>query len=128
MNKVKIDHPDRDKTFVSGAFSDGLIVGDLLFVSGQGPVDFRTSTFVQGTIEEETQLTLHNIKSIIEKASLTMDNIVKCTVHLADIADFNAFNMVYSEYFPGIKPARTTVQSVLMEGIKVEIDCIAKVK
>lgn len=128
MNKVKIDHPHRDEKFVSGAFSDGLKVGELLFVSGQGPVDFKTSSFVLGTIEEETRLTLDNIKAIVENAGGTMDDILKCTVHLKDIADFQAFNKVYSEYFTGVKPARTTVQSVLVEGIKVEIDCIAKAK
>ncbi|WP_407429240.1 RidA family protein [Arcticibacter sp.] len=126
MTKVKIDHPNRDENFVSGAFSDGLKAGELLFVSGQGPVDFKTSTFVLGTIEEETRLTLNNIKAIIENAGGTMDSVVKCTVHLKDIADFDAFNKVYSEYFSGVKPARTTVQSVLVEGIKVEIDCIAR--
>jgi 2-iminobutanoate/2-iminopropanoate deaminase len=55
-----------------------------------------------------------------------MENIVKCTVHLADINEFDRYNKVYATYFPGIKPARTTVQSVLAEGIRVEIDCIVK--
>ena len=55
-----------------------------------------------------------------------MDRIVKCTVHLADISEFDRYNRVYASYFPGIKPARTTVQSVLAEGLKVEIDCIVK--
>ena len=56
-----------------------------------------------------------------------MENVVKCTVHLSDINDFDRFNKIYEQYFPGIKPARTTVQSVLGQGIKVEIDCIAKI-
>jgi 2-iminobutanoate/2-iminopropanoate deaminase len=55
-----------------------------------------------------------------------MDQVVKSTVHLSDINDFGSFNKIYATYFPGIKPARTTVQSVLAEGIKVEIDCIVK--
>ncbi|MNY68029.1 Enamine/imine deaminase [compost metagenome] len=55
-----------------------------------------------------------------------MDDVVKTTVHLADIDDFDRYNETYSQYFQGIKPARTTVQSVLAEGIKVEIDCIVK--
>ena len=80
-----------------------------------------------GTIEEETRRTLENIKSILEAANFSMENVVKCTVHLSDINDFDRFNKIYEQYFPGIKPARTTVQSVLGQGIKVEIDCIAKI-
>lgn len=127
MNKTKINHPERDAAFVTGAYSDGVLIDGLLFISGQAPVDFKTSKFVLGTIEEETRRTLENIKSILEAAGATMENVVKCTVHLSDIKEFNRYNEVYATYFPGIKPARTTVQSVLAEGIKVEIDCIAVV-
>ena len=69
---------------------------------------------------------MQNIKAIIEAAGGTMEQIVKCTVHLKDINEFDRYNQIYAQYFSGIKPARTTVQSVLAEGIKVEIDCIAK--
>ena len=126
MNKTKINHPER-AAFVTGAYSDGVLIDGLLFISGQAPVDFQTSKFILGTIEEETRRTLENIKSILEAAGATMDNVVKCTVHLRDIKEFDRYNEVYATYFPGIKPARTTVQSVLAEGIKVEIDCIAVV-
>ena len=125
MEKIHIKHPERSQEFITGAYSDGVQLGDFLFVSGQASVDFKSSTFVLGTIEEETHRTLSNIKSIIEAAGGTMENIVKCTVHLSDINDFNKYNAVYSTYFNGIKPARTTVQSVLAEGIKIEIDAIA---
>lgn len=128
MEKRKVIHPDRDPEFITGAYSDAVQVGELLFVSGQAAVDFKTSKFVLGTIQEETRLTLDNIKAIVEAAGGSMDTIVKCTVHLAEIADFDVFNTVYGTYFSGIKPARTTVQSVLAEGIKVEIDCIATLK
>lgn len=124
MNKIV--HPNRDLNFHTGAYSDGIVVDGFLFVSGQAAVDFKTSKFVLGTIEEETNLTLQNIKAIVEAAGGSMSNVVKCTVHLADINEFDRYNKVYSEYFPNIKPARTTVQSVLAEGIKVEIDCIVK--
>ena len=127
MNKTKINHPERDAAFVTGAYSDGVLIDGLLFISGQAPVDFKTSKFVLGTIEEETRRTLENIKSILEVAGATMEDVVKCTVHLSDIKEFARYNEVYATYFPGIKPARTTVQSVLAEGIKVEIDCIAVV-
>lgn len=122
----KIVHPDRDPGFATGAYSDGVLVDGFLFVSGQASVDFKTSQFVLGTIEEETARTLDNIAAIIRAAGGTMENVVKCTAHLADINDFDRYNAVYASYFPGIKPARTTVQSVLAENIKVEIDCIVK--
>nr|MBI1232426.1 RidA family protein [Cytophagales bacterium] len=122
----KIIHPKRDANFVTGAYSDAVLVDGFLFVSGQAAVDFETSRFVLGTIEEETRRTLDNIKAIVEEAGATMDHVVKCTVHLADIAEFDRYNQVYATYFTQIKPARTTVQSVLAEGIKVEIDCIVK--
>ena len=126
MSKVKIVHPDRDPDFVTGAYSDGVMVNGFLFVSGQACVDFKTSAFVLGTIEEETIRTLDNIKSIIESAGASMDDVVKCTVHLSDIKNFDRYNKIYATYFTGIKPARTTVQSVLAENIKVEIDAIVK--
>lgn len=122
----KIVHPDRDASFVTGAYSDGVIVDGFLFVSGQASVDFKTSEFALGTIEEETRRTLDNIKAVVEAAGSSMENVVKCTVYLADIDDFAAFNEVYAGYFTGVRPARTTVQSGLAKGIKVEIDCIAK--
>jgi 2-iminobutanoate/2-iminopropanoate deaminase len=126
MQKIKIDHPVRDGEFNTGAYSDGVISGGFLFVSGQASVDFKTSAFIPGSIEEETHRTLQNIKAIVEQAGASMDQVVKCTAHLQDIADFNRYNEVYAIYFPGIKPARTTVQSVLGEGMKVEIDCIVQ--
>ncbi len=126
MKKKKIDHPDRHPGFVTGAYSDGVIAGNLLFVSGQASVDFKTSKFMLGTVEEETHRTLQNIKAIVERAGASMDDVVKCTVHLSDISEFDRYNEVYSQYFSGIRPARTTVQSVLAEGIRVEIDCIVQ--
>lgn len=125
MEKIKINHPDRDRSFVTGAYSDGVVINNFLFVSGQASVDFKTSKFVLGSIEEETLNTMRNLKEIIETAGGSMNDVVKCTVHLSDINDFDRFNEIYATFFSGTKPARTTVQSVLGEGIKVEIDCIA---
>ncbi|MBL7734220.1 MAG: RidA family protein [Chitinophagaceae bacterium] len=123
-----ITHPDRSKNFVTGAYSDGRIANGFLYVSGQASVDFKTSKFVLGAIEEETHRTMDNLKAIIESAGGSMEQVVKCTVHLADINDFDRYNKVYAGYFPEIKPARTTVQSVLAEGIKIEIDCIVEIE
>ncbi len=124
MAKQNIRHPDREAGFVTGAYSDGIVANGFLFISGQAAVDFKTSKFILGTIEEETRRTLENIKAIAEAAGASMEDVVKSTVHLADINEFDRYNVVYAEYFPGVKPARTTVQSVLAEGLKVEIDCI----
>ncbi len=124
--KTKIDHPQRNPAFVTGAYSDAVVANGFVFVSGQASVDFKSSTFILGTIEEETRMTLDNIKAILTTSGSSMKDVVKCTVHLKDINEFERYNAVYAEYFPGIKPSRTTVQSVLAEGIRVEIDCIAK--
>ena len=126
MEKTRITHPDRKEDFVTGAYSDGVVVGDLMFVSGQTPVDFSTSTVMLGTIEEETARTLNNIKAILERGGASLENVVKVTVHLASSSDFQRFNAEYAKFFTGVRPARTTVESGLQHGIKVEIDVIAK--
>src|SRR5690606_8429359 len=115
MIKRKIVHPDRDPDFATGAYSDGIGVGGFLFISGQASVDFKSSKFMLGSIEDETKLTMDNIASIVNQAGATMEDVVKSTVHLADISEFERFNAVYASYFRGVKPARTTVQSVLAE-------------
>ena len=126
MAKVEIKHPD--KTASTGAYSAGVAVDGWLYISGQGPLDLTTGTVVEGTIAEQTRLTLEHIGKILEAAGCTFDDVVKCTCHLRDINDFDAFNQVYSEFFTGVRPARTTVQSVLWSTIKVEIDAIAKLR
>ncbi len=126
MNKIEIKHPD--KTVVTGAYSAGVLIDGWLFISGQGPVDMATGEVVHGTIEEETIHTLTHIRKIVEAAGGTMNDIVKCTVHLADINKFDRYNKIYASFFSGVLPARTTVQSVLCDGIKVEIDAIARIK
>ena len=126
MDKREVKHPDRAAS--TGAYSDGVILDGWLYVSGQGPLDLRTGKVVSGDIAAETRLTMSNIGRILEAAGCSFDDVVKCTCHLADIRDFDAFNGVYAEFFRGIRPARTTVQSVLGGGIKVEIDAIARVR
>ena len=123
---MEIKHPD--KTANTGAYSAGILVDGWLFISGQGPLDLASGEVKKGTIEEETLLTLSHIKKIVEAAGGTLSDIVKCTVHLSDIQDFDRYNAAYASFFPGIKPARTTVQSVLSDGIKIEIDAIGYLK
>jgi len=125
MDKVEIKHPD--KLVNTGAYSSGILADGWLFISGQGPLNLVTGEVIHGTIEEETLLTLSHIKKITEAAGGTIEDIVKCTVHLSDINDFEKYNAAYASFFTGIKPARTTVQSVLFGGIKIEIDAMAKI-
>lgn len=102
-----------------------------VYVSGQGPVNLATGGVVRGTIEEETTLTLEHVEKVLMAAGATMDNIVKCTVHLLDIDDFDCFNTAYRQFFDarGVTalPTRTTVQSGLFDNIEVEIDAVALV-
>jgi 2-iminobutanoate/2-iminopropanoate deaminase len=99
-----------------------------LFVSGRGPLKTKTGQGVSGTIEEETKLSLVRPGAILKAAGRSFDDVVKCTCHLADIGDFDRLNATYAAFFPGIRPARTTVQSGLGGGIMVEIDAIARMK
>lgn len=125
MKKIEIKHPD--KSVSTGAYSAGVLVDGWLYVSGQGPVDLATGDVVVGTIEEETLHTLSHVKKIVEAAGGNINDIVKCTVHLADINDFDRYDAAYKSFFNEMKPARTTVQSVLSDGIKIEIDVIARI-
>ncbi|HJR79030.1 MAG TPA: Rid family detoxifying hydrolase [Anaerolineales bacterium] len=107
-----------------GAYSQGLRVGDFVFVSGQGPLDPETGQIVGTTIEEQTARVLENIKAILAAGGATMADVVKVSAHLSDLELFDRYNKVYSTYFPDPKPTRTTVGSQL-KGILVEIDAIA---
>ena len=124
MPKTEIKHPEKQVS--TGAYSAGLLIDGWLYVAGQGSLDYRTGEVLHGTIEEETRLTLKHVGQILEAAGMGYSDVVKCTCHLADIAEFDRFNAVYKEFFTGILPARTTVQSVLGGGMKVEIDAIAR--
>jgi 2-iminobutanoate/2-iminopropanoate deaminase len=126
MSKREIKHPDKEKS--TGAYSSAVEIEGWVYVSGQGPVDPKTAQPVRGSIEEETLFTLNQIKRILEAAGCTLNDVVKCTVHLDDIDEFDRYNSVYKEFFKGVSilPARTTVQSVLWNDIKVEIDVVAR--
>ncbi|MBP7142402.1 MAG: RidA family protein [Opitutaceae bacterium] len=124
--KREIKHPEKSAS--TGAYSAAIEIDGWLFVSGQGPLDMDSGLVCHGTIEEETRLTMQHIEKILAAAGCTFPDVVRCGCHLADIRDFDRFNRTYAEFFPvGPLPARTTVQSGLGDGIKVEIDCIARV-
>ena len=109
-----------------GAYSQGLRVGDFIFVSGQGPLNPATGKIVGETIEEQTARVLENIKAILTAGGAAMGDVVKVSAHLSDLGLFDRYNKVYATYFPDPKPTRTTVGSQLL-GILVEIDAIAYV-
>lgn len=125
MSKREIKHPDKHVT--TGAYSAGVEIAGWVWISGQGPLDLTTGEVQHGSIEDETRLTLSHVRQILKEAGCTLNDIVKCTVHLQDIADFERFNAAYREFFRDVHPlpARTTVQSVLWGGIKIEIDAVA---
>ena len=108
----------------AGPYSQGLVTDTLVFVAGQGPLDPASGRVPEG-IAAQTHQVLRNIRGILEAGGATMADVLKVTVHLADLADFGAFNDVYREYFPTPYPVRTTVGSQL-PGILVEIDVIAQ--
>jgi len=109
-----------------GPYSQAIRVNNLVFVSGQLPIDPETGAFPSDDIKDQTRQSLENIKAILEAAGYEMSQIVKTTVLLADIADFAAMNEVYAEYFSDPCPARAAFQvAALPKGAKVEIEAIA---
>ena len=112
----------------AGAYSQAVRFGDLLVTAGQGPFDPHTGEIVGLDIKEQTAASLRNIECVLAAGGADMGDVVKVTVHLADLNDFPAFDEAYREFFPGDRlPARTTVQSGL-PGIKIEVDVTAVVQ
>lgn len=108
-----------------GPYSAGMAFGNLLFLSGQTPVDPATGLLVPGDIREQTAQCARNLGAVLEAAGSGFDRVLKTTCFLADMADFAAFNQVYAEYFIS-KPARSTVAvKALPKGALVEIELIA---
>ena len=106
----------------------GMVKGKVLDGASK-PLDKATNTYgtvVPGTIEEQTALTLRHIEKILNAGGGTFDDVVKSTVHLADINEFARYNAEYAKFFTGVRPARTTVQSGLWGGMKIEIDVVAR--
>jgi 2-iminobutanoate/2-iminopropanoate deaminase len=106
-----------------GAYSQAIRAGDFIFVAGTVPKHPQTGE-VAATIEEQTAQVMENIKAILEAGGATLDDVVKPTVHLSDLALFERYNKVYASYFNDPKPVRTTVGSQL-NNIMVEIDVVA---
>jgi len=109
-----------------GPYSHAVAVGNLLFVSGQGPVALDGSGLRKGTIEDEARLTLSNLKAILEDAGSGLEHVVKVNVYLANMDHFAAFNEVYKTFFRSDYPARTCIQAGRLPfDIQVEIEAMA---
>ena len=112
-----------------GPYSQAIQVGNLVYTSGQIPIDPSTGAFVEGGIKEQTRQSLTNVKAILEEAGLSMSNVVKTTVFMADMNDFADMNAVYAEFFSEPYPARSAVAvKTLPKGALVEIEVIAEGK
>ena len=111
-----------------GPYSQAIQVGNLVYTSGQIPINPVTGVFVEGGIKEQMRQSLQNVKAILEEAGLTMSNVVKTTVFMADMNDFADMNAVYAEFFAEPYPARSAVAvKTLPKGALVEIEVVAEV-
>lgn len=111
-----------------GPYSQAIQVGNIIYTSGQIPIDPATGSFVEGGIKEQTRQSLLNVKAILEEAGLTMGNVVKTTVFMANMNDFADMNAVYAEFFAEPYPARSAVAvKTLPKGALVEIEVVAGV-
>ncbi len=111
-----------------GPYSQAIKANNMVFCSGQIPIDIKTGEFVSEDIAEQTEQVLRNLSAVLEAAGASLENVVKTTVFLADMNDFAQMNEVYGKFFGDNKPARATVEAArLPKDAKVEIECIAVV-
>jgi 2-iminobutanoate/2-iminopropanoate deaminase len=112
---------------VGGApYSQAIVTGDLVFASGQVPIDPSTGSLVEGGVSEQTEQVLRNLQAVLEAAGSGLGSAVKTTVFLTDLASFGAMNEVYARHFTPPYPARSTIEiSALPAGASVEIECTA---
>ena len=124
MSKKAINTEKAPKAI--GPYSQAIQVGNLIYTSGQLPINPTTGAFPEGGIKEQTRQSLSNIQAILEEAGLTMSNVVKTTVFLADMNDFADMNAVYADFFTQPYPARSAVAvKTLPKNALVEIEVVA---
>ena len=122
----QVIHTDKAPAAI-GPYSQAIQIGDLLFVSGQVPIDPSTGAMVEGDIKAQAQQSLNNLKAILNAAGTNMGAVVKTTVFLQDMNDFAAMNEVYAQFFQEPYPARSAVQVArLPKDVLVEIEAIAQ--
>ncbi|MEW5842424.1 MAG: RidA family protein [Bacteroidota bacterium] len=109
-----------------GPYSQAVVVGNLVFLSGQIPLDPVTMKIIGEDIETQTRQVFKNIRAVLKAENLTLNNVVKCTVFIKNLDDFARMNTVYAEEFGRHKPARSTVQVArLPKDVLIEIECVA---
>lgn len=114
-------------TTVVGPYSPAVEAGDLIYFSGQIPIDSATGKIIDGDIKDQTVQCLNNLSKVLDAAGVTSDDVVKTTVYLTNMNDYAAVNEVYGKYFNAPYPARTAIAvAALPLGSKVEIEVIAK--
>jgi len=124
--KVPVSSPGAPEAI--GPYSQAVRAGDLLFLSGQIPLDPATGVVVAGSTADQTRQVCENLGAILRAAGASFADVVKTTVYLSDLSDFAAMNEVYGSYFPPPAPARATIQAArLPRDVRVEIDAIAVV-
>jgi endoribonuclease L-PSP, putative len=116
-------------TSVTATLSPGIRIGDFIYVSGQLPRNMPGTRQLDSTIQEQTRTALENVKAVVEAGGSTMANVVKCTVFLTDVKEFQAMNSVYSTFWPKDPPARSTVvvAALVRADAKLEVECIAAI-
>lgn len=122
MTKSKVDTPSAPKP--RGAYSAAIRAGDFVYVAGQSARDLDLNV-VGDSIEEQTRLTLKNVEAALRDAGGDLGDVVKATVHLADLSNFRRYDAIYAEMVPEPRPVRTTVGSVLAPEVMIEIDVVA---
>ena len=126
MNREAIQTDKAPKAI--GPYAQAIKVNGFIYTAGQIPIDPKTGNFVEGGINEQTRQVLENLKAVLAAAGSSLDQVVKATVFLKNMADFPAMNEIYGEYFGSAKPARSTVAvAELPRGALVEIDLVALV-
>jgi len=111
---------------LGGPYSQAIIHNGIIYLSGQGPIDPQTNQVIHGTIEQETELAMENIRIILEEAGSSLSKVLQVTVYLLNMREYGRFNEVYRRYFPQDPPARTCVQAARLPfDIRIEIDAIA---
>lgn len=110
-----------------GPYSQAIVAGNLIFTSGQIPLDPKTQAMVEGDIRVQTERVMDNLGAVLKAAGASFADVVKATIFLADLSDFGTVNEIYGKRFPGNPPARSTVQvAALPKGARVEIELIAQ--
>jgi 2-iminobutanoate/2-iminopropanoate deaminase len=124
MTAIAVAHSDHAPK-VYGPYSQAIAVGNLVYTAGQIPLDPVSMEVVAGSIKEQTTQVLANLRAVLQAAGSDLDRVVKTTVFLVDLADFDALNEAYAEAFGDHKPARSTVAVAgLPRGVRVEIEAV----